>query len=278
MQKIVKQYPFFAPEFFNKIVLQSTYNNQKELIAFYRAYLPIFKAAQKINAPQKTHPQLEQAFGVFHAHFPKYPLPKQIIYFIGPMESYANILTQNAVAIGLQMHLGAQAEWYYSEQIQTIYPPYISRNFVPENILVATIQNLLEDYAPTKTVGKNLLTQMIEVGKKQYILQSILPNLSDSILWGYSVKQLNALKEQETAIWDYLIQEKLIYSLASLDTRNFMQSAASNSIFGADIPGDVGKYLGYKIVTKWMSLHKHSLQELVDKPALVLFAEAQYQP
>jgi hypothetical protein len=280
IQTLYKQYPVYAPVFFDKIIMLDPNKEQKSISTFYKAYFPIFKEVQKVNAPQKVQTDLEQAFTRFHYYFPEYKLPSRVIYFIGPLESYSNILIDSAVCVGLQMHLGASASWYYSEQIQTIYPPYISRRFEPQNITVATIQNLLEDFSPTKTVGKNLLTQMIEVGKKQFVLEQILPKLADTTIWGYAKTQLNALSSQESQIWDYLLQQKMLYSVAAIDSRDIMQTATSNSLFGEEIPGDVGRYMGYKIVLQWWRKNgaTSSLLKLLSIPAEELFSEASYKP
>ncbi|MEY4861722.1 MAG: hypothetical protein RL059_1426, partial [Bacteroidota bacterium] len=47
-----------------------------------------------------------------------------------------------------------------SEQINTIYPTYISRHFAPEYIVVNSIQNILNDYEPLVINGKQLIEQM----------------------------------------------------------------------------------------------------------------------
>ena len=257
---------------------------KKEVLAFLNAYRPIYLDAQKINVPSFAFSRIKNAFTRFHYYFPEYTLPKKLVYFIGPLESYSNILFKDGLAIGLQMHLGSNAPWYYSEQIQTIYPPYMSRNFVPANVVVVSMQNILEDYVSgtthTNTSGKTLLIQMIDAGKKQYILNQLLPQEADSTKWGYTNMQLKTLATEESSIFDYLLQQKILFSVAPEDSRNMMQMAANNSLFGASIPGDAGRFIGYKMVQSWMEKKGASinLQQLLAAPAENIYTESGYKP
>jgi len=284
IQKLYQQYPFFAPVFFDKVLMLDPVKNPKEVLAFLNAYRPIYLDAQKINVPSFAFSRIKNAFTRFHYYFPEYTLPKKLVYFIGPLESYSNILFKDGLAIGLQMHLGSNAPWYYSEQIQTIYPPYMSRNFVPANVVVVSMQNILEDYVSgtthTNTSGKTLLIQMIDAGKKQYILNQLLPQEADSTKWGYTNMQLKTLATEESSIFDYLLQQKILFSVAPEDSRNMMQMAANNSLFGASIPGDAGRFIGYKMVQSWMEKKGASinLQQLLAAPAENIYTESGYKP
>jgi len=144
LAKLVQQYPQFSEDYFNRILMLSPKKESKKIGAFYKAYRPIFNATTQIQASKKATPEIIAAFKRFHYFFPTYTLPKQLIYFIGPLETYGNVVTKDGLAIGLQLYMGAASSWYYSEQINTIYPTYISRHFAPEYIVVNSIQNIIE--------------------------------------------------------------------------------------------------------------------------------------
>ncbi len=275
LSQLIQQYPQFSADYFDRILMLSPKKEPKKIRAFYQAYLPIYQATQKIQASQKATSEIEEALRRFHFYFPAYILPKRLIYFIGPLETYGNVVTKDGVAIGLQLYLGAESSWYYSEQINTIYPTYISRQFAPPYIVVNTLQNVLNDYQPISTNGKQLIEQMIEIGKRQYILEQCLPTTSDTLLLGYTANQLKAIKENEGDIWTFLSSQNRLFSVDPNLTSAILTEAPYNDYFGEDIPGNVGKYIGYKIVSSWMQQQngksKSDLVLLLKTPALTIF-------
>ena len=276
--KLVQQYSQFSEDYFNRILMLSSKKESNRILAFYKAYLPIYQATTKIQAPKKATPEIAEAFKRFHFYFPTYTLPKQIIYFIGPLETYGNVVTKDGLAIGLQLYMGAASSWYYSEQISTIYPSYISRQFAPEYIVVNSLQNILNDYDPLRINGKQLIEQMIEIGKRQYIIGQCLPNASDTLLLGYTGHQLKAIEENKGDIWTFLSSQNRLFSVDPNLTSAILREAPYNDYFGEDIPGNVGKYIGYLIVKSWMSQQKgkskSDLNQLLKTPAKTIFDQA----
>lgn len=278
LAKLVQQYPQFSEDYFNRILMLSPKKDSKEIWAFYKAYLPIYQATKKVQASKKATPEMAAAFKRFHFYFPNYSLPKQFIYFIGPLEAYGNVVTKDGLAIGLQLYMGATSSWYYSEQINTIYPTYISRQFAPEYIVVNSVQNMLNDYDPLVLNGKQLIEQMIEIGKRQYILSQCLPNASDTLLLGYTGNQLKAIEENQGDIWTFLSSQNKLFSVDPNLTAAILREAPYNDYFGEDIPGNVGKYMGYRIVQSWMNQQKGKsktdLNQLLKTPAKTIFDQA----
>jgi hypothetical protein len=278
LTKLVQAYPQFSADYFDRILMLSLKKESKKILAFYKAYLPIYQATTKIQAFKKATPEIAEAFKRFHYYFPSYTLPKQLIYFIGPLETYGNVVTPDGLAIGLQLYMGANSSWYYSEQINTIYPRYISRQFAPEYIVVNSVQNLLNDYDPIALNGKQLIEQMIEIGKRQYILRQCLPNASDTLLLGYTDNQLKAIKENKGDIWTFLSTQNRLFSVDPNLTSAILRDAPYNDYFGEDIPGNVGKYIGYCIVQSWMSQQKGKsktdFNQLLKTPAKTIFDQA----
>jgi len=279
--KLLEQYPGFGIDFFNKVLMLKSTNDTHYIKAFYRLHLPIYQAAQQVNAIKIAKPDLESSFKRLHYYFPKYNLTHNIILFVGPLESFGNIVTVDALAIGLQMHLGASAKWYFDESIQTIYPTYLSRRHTPEYIAVNSVQNILNDIYIPPANTQNLIQYMVEAGKLQYIINACFPNAPDSIKYGYTKDQYVNLKSQEANIWDYIIHEKLSFSSDITDIDNFMQEGESSNIFSEAIPSNVGKYIGYRIVDAWMQQKAQkgiSMEAMLATPADKIFSTSSYAP
>lgn len=275
LASLTQKYPQFSADYFNRILMMSPQKETKQILAFYKAYLPIYEAAKKLQASKIAGPQIEVGLKRFHFYFPDYALPKQLIYFIGPLETYGNVITKEGIAIGLQLYLGAGSSWYFSEQINTIYPEYISRQFAPEYIVVNSMQNILNDYEPVLLNGKKLVEQMIEIGKRQYIIAQCLPTTQDTLLMGYTSKQLKSIEENKTDIWAFISSQNRLFSVDPNLIKSILAEAPYNDYFGEDIPGNVGKYIGYSIVQSWMKQQKGKsktdLKALLTTPAMSIF-------
>ena len=281
IEKLLKAYPGFGEDFITRILLLKRVNDTHGIKVFYRNYLPIYKEVQKLNAIKIAKPAIEDAFKRLHFYFPKYALTHNVILFVGPLESYGNIITSDAIAIGLQMHMGVQSKWYYDEHIQTIYPTYLSRRYTPDYIALSTVQNILSDIYSPSIKSQTLITQIIEAGKIQYIMNACFYNTPDSLRLGYTNEHCINIKNQEEKIWTYLLHEKLIYSTQPMDIDNFMQDAPFSNLFGEALPGNIGKYIGYRIVDAWMQQKAQrgiTMEALLNTSSDKIFEKAAYNP
>jgi hypothetical protein len=276
------RYPFISEVLLKQMLAIDSGDSESGLLSFLNAYRPVYTAVQKLNAPATAHPQLQTLFKNLHHYFPAYELPKKIIYFIGPLEGFGNSIGSDYMAVGLQMFLGDTSSWYQSEQFQKYFPPYISRNFTPRFIPITAAKNLVQDIAPNSRVSRSLIIEMLELGKRQYILKKILPQSDDADLFGYSAAQYAATTNAEQDIWSYLLKMNLIYSKDPKVARQLLSEGPFSIYFGNDIPGNVGLYLGYQIVKSWMTQQsdedQSNLIALLQMPAEKIFAESKYKP
>ncbi len=280
LQGLMKNYPGFTEDFITKILMIKTVNDTQPIKAFYRAYLPVYKEVKKVNAMRTAMPIVKEGFTHLHYYFPNYPLTHNVLTFVGPFESYGNIVIKDAVAVGLQMHLGPSSNWYFSDHIQTIYPTYLSRNFTAQNIAINSVINIVNDIVPQLDTG-TFITQIIETGKRQYILNACLPSLHDTVLLGYTKKQLNAVSQEESAIWDYIVDNKIVESKDLAVIGSMTREGLNNEVLGEVFPSNVGKFIGYKIVHTWMQQKEQknlSMDALLKMPASKIQATVKYNP
>jgi hypothetical protein len=126
-----------------------------------------------------------------------------------------------------------------------------------------------------------LITQIIETGKRQYILNACLPSLHDTVLFGYTKKQLNAVSQETSAIWNYIVDNKLTDSKDLAVIGSLMREGLNNEVFGEAFPSNVGKYIGYQIVQTWMQQKQQkntTMDALLKMPADKIHRTAQYNP
>ena len=280
LNKLNVLHPGFTQDFLFNILGSSPDSAIKQVPAFIKSYQSLFLAANKqFNHFEPIVAQVKQALRFVHYYFPKYPLPDKLITFIGPINSYGSILTPNAIAVGLQLYMGRDYPLYLSQQAQEMYPLYISRRFEPAYIPVNAIKNIIDDMFPANNAGKPLVEQMVESGKRMYLLNNLLPSLPDTLTTGYTAKQLEGCYASEKNIWSFFVQNDLLFNADPNITRDYMNDGPNTATLGSESPGNIGMFVGWQLVNKWVSKQKNiSLDALMNTPAKKIYEEAKYQP
>lgn len=248
---------------------------------FLHDYRFVYDTAQNKFSDFDDHAFSEIKKGLQYVkyYFPQYEMPANVITFIGPIEGYANVLTQNGLAVGLQLYLGKDFPVYKSEFINAVYPDYQQRRFEPAYIPVNCIKNIISDIYPEKNGSDPLVYQMIDAGKRLYLLDHFLPQLADSLRTGYTQQQLDGCYDNEAGIWNYFVQNNLLFVTDPLQVRDYMQDGPYTEVLGQASPGFIGQFIGCQIVKKWMAANENiTLQQLINTPEKRIYDEAKYKP
>jgi hypothetical protein len=280
LQQLAERYPGFTQDFLFNILGTTPDSAFKDVPRFIRTYQSLAQASAKKYADfSPVENSLKRGLQFLHYYFPSYKLPTRLITFIGPINSYGNIITKDALAVGLQLYMGKEYPLYQDEQGQALYPAFVSRRFEPQYITVNCIRNIVDDIYPDQSSGKPLVEQMIESGKRQYLLEKLLPELPDSIRTGYTAQQLAFCRHNEQQVWSFFVQNDLLFSNDPNTVRDYLTDAPNTAALGESSPGNIGQFVGRQIVDKWMDAHeKTSLDTLMKMPAAKLFEEAKYKP
>ena len=280
-----QQYPIFLQDFLQNIlelppVTDTSLEVQYVIRRFINDYRPVKDSADKlISNFDKTENEIKQGLQFVKYYFPDYRVPEKIITFIGPMEGYSDVITSNALAIGLQLHLGKDYSLYNSEIGQSVFPTYISRRFTQETIPVNCMNNVINDIAPENTTGKALVELMVEKGKRLYVLDKIMPYTPDTLKIGYTASQLQGCRDNEGKIWNFFLVNSLVYTNEPDLINGYMGDAPHTPELGEGSPGAIGWFVGWQIVKKYMDMHKElSLYELLKTPPQKIFEESKYKP
>jgi hypothetical protein len=247
---------------------------------FIRAYRPVYDSAEKIfNNFTPYEKEIKKGLQFVKYYFPEYNLPKKLITYIGPADGYGDILSENALIIGLQHHLGKNNELYKTTLVQETYPEYISRRFEPGYIAINCMKNIVNDLYPEKQDDKPLVNQMIEKGKRLYLLSRFLPETDEYKLVGYTKDQLKDSYDHEAVIWDLFIKNSLLQVTDKNTIKNYVDESPKTQELGEGAPGNIGSFAGWQIVKKYM--HKKpatTLQELMNVDTEIIFQAAKYKP
>ena len=216
-------------------------------------------------------------------YFPKYNLPVKLMTCIGPINSESAFIGVDYIGIGLQMYMGKGYSLYNSEMMQRDYPAYITRRFEKQYIPVNAIKTIVEDINTNdyenSIVGKSLVEQMIDAGRKLYVLDKLLPDVADTLKTGYTTAQLQGSYDNEASIWSFFVQNDLLFSTDPNIIKDYMNDAPFTQALGEASPGFIGQFTGWQIVKKWMEKNdKKALDELLKTSPKQIFEEAKYKP
>lgn len=285
LEQLNNKYPGFLRDFiFNILALPPQPDSAKaveqQVVAFVNSYKPLKDSADKIFANfTDVGKQVKTGLQFVKYYFPSYKLPSKLITFIGPINSYGNILTTDALAVGLQLYMGSNYSLYQSEAGQELYPAYISRRFKKEYIPVNCIKTIVDDMFPDNSAGRPLIEQMVQAGKRLYLLDQLMPEAEDTLKTGYTKSQLEGCYKNEETIWSYFVQNDLLYVSDPSIIKDYMNDAPKTQAFGEESPGYIGQFVGWQIVKKWMSKNeKVTLPQLLETNPKTIFEQAKYKP
>lgn len=287
------QYPDFLPDYLVKILGINPLDPQAPMAigSFLNSYRPVYETADKMA--QETLPALQKKMES-GLRYLKYYVPDWnpdspfvITTFIGPMDAfepfplgdYGDVRTRNGVGIALQFHLGADARVYESGKQAGLFYDYQVRRFTPETMVVNCLKNVIVDAFPYKSAGNTLIEEMIEKGKRLYLLELILPGTADSLKLGYTDQQLKGCLANEALIWNYFVKNDLLYSKDVSINQNYIKDGPKTPELGEGAPGYIGLFVGLQVVKEFMNKNPGiTITALMNKDANEVLSEAKYKP
>jgi hypothetical protein len=293
LQQLGQKYPHFMTDYFQNILglppFTDTAAQAIQLVKqFLRDYRPIKDSVSKVFS--NIHPieeEVKKGLQFVKYYFPDYKTPAYLIFYIGPMDavyqaslgSYGDAFAEGGLAVGLQLHLGKDFSLYHSDMGRTLYPEYISRRFTPAYIPVNCIKNVIDDIYQEKIAGKTLVEQMVEKGKRLYVLDKLMPGTPDTLKIGYTDNQLKGCYKNEGRIWNFFLVNSLLMNKDPSLIKNYMSEAPNTPELGEGSPGYIGLFTGWQIVKKYMDKNPAlKLPELLQTPAIKIFEESKYKP
>ncbi len=291
LQALQQKYPGFLKDFMLNILGIEPADSQFTfaLKKFVSDFSPVKKTSDnqfsdfsKYSADVKTMLQYTKYY------FPEYPLPEKLITFIGPMDAFyesslgwsGDVITSSGLGIGLQMHLGKQAPEIYREgEGGQGYPVYIARRFTPEYITVNCAKNIVDDIYPDQSRSMALVDQMVDKGKRLYVLDMLLPETTDSLKIGYTGNQLAGCVKNEAVIWNLFTANNLLYETDYQKIKSFLSEGPKTIELGDDSPGFIALFTGWQIVKAYMKKHPDTtLKQLLAMDNRKVFEAAKYKP
>ena len=200
------------------------------------------------------------AFKRYKYYFPNNLVP-QVYGFVSGFNNSV-IIADSLVAFGFDRYLGRTCEYYSMLGI----PMYLQNNMHAEKIPSDIVHTWLFGEFSFNDSIDNLVNNMIYEGALMYASKKILPTQPDSLIFGFTSDQVKWCKDNESHMWAYLIEHKLLFSTETFTINQFVGEAPFTKGFPDESPGKAAVWLGCRIVGQFMNRNKdYSLERLMNE-------------
>jgi len=227
--------------------------------------------------------RLLEGFKLTKFYFNDFTTPRIIFLNMGLSKWPSFPIDKKTIGVGLDMFLGDQYPHYKDVGIPSYMYPHFRESFLPVSVFNTVFQMMY----PFQSDDRTLLDLMLQRGREQYFLHHVLPNLPDSVLFGFPEIQLKWCAENEGLVYNFFIHQNLLYSKESHRITAYVYDGpfAKDLESPTDVvkvsPGNIGTWLGYRIVAAYASQHPEiSLRDLLNNPVdpAKFLQDARYKP
>lgn len=217
----------------------------------------LYEQAQETFGDLKTMEQsFARAFDEIRKLYPGFTPPRIVAGFSGLRNDM--VVSDSLVVISLESFIGSEA-LYRPDQSE-----YMLRRFAPEYVVPNVIRFLSNQFNKVDFTRDSFTADMIFFGKSLEFSRAVLPHVEDSLIIGYTNREMRNAYEHQEVIWAHIIDRELLNSEnPAVNAKYFGERPYVGEISG-DCPGRIGQWLGWRIVELYrMKNPKVTIQELM---------------
>lgn len=195
--------------------------------------------------------QLAEAFTNIKKDLPDFRSPKiatLVTGFAGP----DIVVSDSLIIIGIDYFTGPKATY---RPRGPEFPQYLLRRYQKEYIAPAIIFAISDKYNATNRADKTMLADMVYFGKGYVFTKTMLPEVADSLLIGYSDKQLTETFNAQDIVWGHFIDNQLLYQTNPAVKQRYLNERPFTAEIGPACPGTIGRWVGWRIVSMYFDKH-----------------------
>ena len=160
--------------------------------------------------------------------------------------------------LGLNHYLGQTYEPY------GYFPDYVRARKVPGRVLPDIAEALLRrdyPYQPQGDYPTALSRLLYEGALVEAEMQ--LSGVSEQEALGYDDGQMAWLNHNEKELWETIVGRKYLFSTDPQIALSLVNLSPFTGLFGQEVPGAVGRFIGHRIISSYLDNHAVPLSELL---------------
>ena len=184
------------------------------------------------------------------------------------------VVSKKSIILGIEYFLEHNNKYKPSD-----LPEYILDRYTPVHLNSTLLKSYFSQFNVINESDQSMLNEMIAFGKLYYVVGAISECEKDNIILGYSKNEFELLEENEAFIYSYFIQNELFFEKQSKEKQKYMSERPSTYEISPQVPGRIGRWLGWKIVNSYMNRNQLTLEELLlEVDFKKIFYNSNYKP
>lgn len=278
-----KKYPHFFNRYMSSIV-----NNGGKYDSIYSQILLRFVNNEDIktayqdllkeysdNDIELMAESLTEVLKRFKIYFPKRKVPKQFVTFMSGFQ-YNVVYVDSTLGIGLDMYLGSNHPFYSMMQL----PKFRMRTMNKSYALSDAVRGwIISEFDNTDPVS-NLLNHMLFYGKIFYTCDVLMPEVQDSVKFGYTSAQTAYCERYENKLWGFFVKDNKLYENDLKLVSEFTSDGPFTRAISKECPPRIAMWLGRQIVKSYMEHNSGvTMEELMnERDSQKILAKSKYKP
>lgn len=252
LKSLHERYPDFTDLFTNHIIRLGVLYDEESAVGIHyflndtmisSVYRIVEERFSDFNPVQR---KLVDAFKHYRYYFPEKPLPAIYTCISGFNESA--FVADGIIGISLDKYLGANTAYYSQLGFHRYKQRKMIAEMIPSDVMYVWAMGEFEIGEKATT----LLDHIIYEGKLLYFMEAMMPAAHDSLLTGFTAKQVDWCRKNETQMWTFLIENEMLYSTRNMDIVRYINDGPQTNSFPPESPGRTGAWIGWQIIRKYM--------------------------
>lgn len=270
LENFQKKYPWF----------QGTVPNEDYALRRSDAdEIKIYKEALAKIDLEKLDRELTDLFSHIKYYFPEFKSPPVFLYssaLQGVMEPIFYKPKENLLFIDITGFMGENNPNYIGLE------QYFQVSMNPQNIVPKVSEVLAENFVPPNTDHQKFIDELVYNGKIQTLQNAFLPDFPDYLKINYTQKQYDWAKENEANIWNFFVENNLIFSDDIRLNERFIKPAPFSKFY-TEIDNEstpqIGIFIGGQICNKFFKEKPDTqLVNFLKLSAQEIFNQSNYKP
>ena len=242
--------PLMADSISSAEVKLTTFANLKNIKFFYPDVAARF---QSLDSLQRCLNSID----INLRNYLNFPLP-DIYTVISPYNQSIIALNDTAIAIALNQFLGSDYKPY------SYYATYIRRFKTPAKMPYSIVEAALKIRYPYEPQDSTLLERIVYEGMIAAAAKVVIPDFSECLYFNYTAEQVQWANAHSQEVVQLVLAQS--QSKDASVKRGFLGTAPFSAAVSPQSPGGIGRWMGFKIVSQYLSAGK-SIRDCLEQKA-----------